>query len=190
MPVLNAPNDLPFNQAARWERQFAKLVAFQQRFGHCRVPKRWQEDPSLAIWVDNQRQAFWRNTLKADRQRRLVQIGFNGRGGPHAIVSWENRIAQLVAFKARFGHCNVPCHWPEDPAFGNWVSNQRQFKKQGLLKPERIAQLEELGFKWQLCFWKNSGPHPRRQFLLTAASELEALNRRWEKRLAAWRKAS
>jgi hypothetical protein len=189
MPVLNVSNGLFPNQAARWERQFARLVAFQQRFGHCRVPKRWPEDPGLAIWVDNQRQAYWRNTLKAERQHRLVQIGFNGRGNPHAVASWEDRFAQLVAFKARFGHCDVHCRWSEDPSFGYWVSTQRRFKKQGLLKPEQIRRLEELGFKWQLCFWKNRTPQPGRKLLRTAASQLEALNRRWEKRLAAWRNA-
>jgi hypothetical protein len=187
MPVSNAPNDLLSYQDARWEKQFAKLVAFQQRFGHCRVPKRWREDLRLAIWVDNQRQAYWRNTLRADRQHRLVEIGFNGRGNPHARASWEDRFAQLAAFKARFGHCDVHCRWSEDPAFGHWVSTQRQFKKHGLLKLEQIRRLEELGFNWQLCFWKNSDPQLRRQRLLTAASQLEALNRRWEKRLSAWR---
>jgi hypothetical protein len=152
------------------------------------VPKFWKEDPRFAIWVGNQRIAYWRDTLKPHRQHRLAQIGFDGLGGPHATVSWEDRFAQLAAFKARFGHCNVRCHWPEDPAFGNWVSTQRRFWKTGTLKADRMRQLEKIGFNRQLMFWKNNTP-PRRLPRPAIRSELGALNRLWEKRLAALRKA-
>ena len=189
MPAPNTPNDLASALAARWESQFAKLVAFQQRHGHCRVPVIRQEDRVLSNWVNSQRSAWRNGVLKPDRRQRLEQIGFNGQDRRQDRISWETRFAQLVAFQSRFGHCRVPAQWPEEPGLANWVIKQRKLWKCELLEPEQIRRLEELGFNWQLCFWKNSDPQLRRQLLQTAASELEALDRRWEKRLSAWRNA-
>ena len=181
------PNAFRDTRAERWERQFAKLVAFQQRFGHCRVPKRWREDPGLAIWVSNQRRAFWRDTLPLERIQRLVEVGFDGRGRPYTIASWKDRLNQLAGFKARFGHCNVPSLWAEQPSLGHWVSNQRKLWKKGLLKPEQMHELGKLGFHWQLLTQKHPHFKPPPDSRRELASQLEALNRRWEKRLAAWR---
>ena len=62
---------------------------------------------------------------------------------------------KLAAFKAERGHCNVPFHWPENPALGQWVSSQRTLKKrldrgepcEGMTAA-RAAQLDALGFDW------------------------------------------
>ena len=75
MPAPNTPNDLASALAARWESQFAKLVAFQQRHGHCRVPVIRQEDRVLSNWVNSQRSAWRNGVLKPDRRQRLEQIG-------------------------------------------------------------------------------------------------------------------
>ena len=34
-----------------WNEWLAKLGAFRQNFGHCRVPPKWPGDPGLAKWV-------------------------------------------------------------------------------------------------------------------------------------------
>jgi predicted helicase len=39
-------------------------------------------------------------------------------------VSWDERYGQLVAFKQREGHCNVPQSYPENRALGIWLSNR------------------------------------------------------------------
>jgi hypothetical protein len=38
---------------------------------------------------------------------------------------WDQKFDMLVAFKANFGHCNVPYYWQEDRKFGIWVAKQR-----------------------------------------------------------------
>ena len=38
-----------------WDENFAKLKKYRSRFGHCRVPQNWKEDPKLASWVNSQR---------------------------------------------------------------------------------------------------------------------------------------
>jgi hypothetical protein len=163
--------------------QFAKLVAYQQRFGHCQVPKLWPEDPRFANWVRYQRSAYATNVLRPECQHRLEQIGFNWLDEAPAAVSWADRLAQLAAFKARFGHCDL--HWqsPEEPELGRWASAQRRLWRKSRLNNEQIRWLKELGFNWSLREWKpkHAPSRPR------VSSELAALNLRWEQQMAVWR---
>ena len=61
-------------------------------------------------------------------------------------------IEKLKAFRARFPekNCNVPDKWKEDPVLANWVSQQRRSYADQKIKPERVAELNELGFAWKL----------------------------------------
>ena len=38
-----------------WEDRMAKLREFKITYGHCNVPRKYAEDPSLALWARNQR---------------------------------------------------------------------------------------------------------------------------------------
>ena len=170
-----------------WDDSFALLVAFKERFGHCLVPKRWPENRSLGAWVGAQRTAFRRNILKPDSRRRLVEIGFTEWGGPTSTVIWEDCFARLVAFRARFGHCDVVDKWTEDPQLGAWVSKQCQFRKKGVLKLEYIRRLEELGFTWKNVLRKKRPRLVYRNVFRPVPPDLQALDNLWNKRLAALR---
>jgi hypothetical protein len=68
---------------SRREAQLAKLKAYRQRHDDCNVPKRWEEDPQLGRWVDNQRtrkKALERGEpsrgMTAARTAKLEAIGF------------------------------------------------------------------------------------------------------------------
>ena len=63
-------------------------------------------------------------------------------------VLWDERYGELKQFKEDNGNCNVPTKWPDNQSLGQWVNNQRAFKKNGRLSEERIARLESLGFVW------------------------------------------
>jgi len=62
--------------------------------------------------------------------------------------NWEERFGQLKAFKKHFGHLDVPAKWLKNPCLGMWVSNQRAQRKQGLLRADRVAHLDEINFVW------------------------------------------
>ena len=83
--------------------------------------------------------------LEKDRFQRLEKIGFQW--DPQAD-QWEERFAELKAFKKKYGHCNVPLHCKEKPQLARWVSKQRTVKARGKLSPDRIKRLEEIGFQW------------------------------------------
>lgn len=68
---------------------------------------------------------------------------------------FEDRFKDLVAYKERFGHCNVPqrgqSYKKEDQEYsslGNWVRNLRQRYKHNKLSKENIQRLESVGFRW------------------------------------------
>jgi hypothetical protein len=96
--------------------------------------------------------------LSAERIAKLETLGFVWATGSTAKVligekavsaAWKARFDELLAYKKAHGDCNVPAKWSENQQLGNWVSMQRQLKKQGQLAPECLMLLEENGFIWQ-----------------------------------------
>jgi len=64
--------------------------------------------------------------------------------------AWEQRFQELVAYKNRFGDCNVPKRCGENGTLGMWCGTQRAEYKKGRLSLERINRLEKIGFRWQI----------------------------------------
>jgi Helicase associated domain len=74
-----------------------------------------------------------------------------------ALFAWYERLGELYAFKRRFGHCNIPKKYPENPRLSAWVSLQKTEKQSwdaGRLHPGRttitfrerkIQELERIG---------------------------------------------
>lgn len=53
-------------------------------------------------------------------------------------MDWDQYYEELKAFKARFGHCNVPRGYKENKKLGRWVDKQRtSYKGRFLDKSER-----------------------------------------------------
>lgn len=90
---------------AAWENRFSELVRFKEEQGHCNVPMGWIEGSELGNWTNNQRQLYRRRMLSTDRVERLEALGFKWR--PRA-ESWETMFSELVQFKEKHGHCEVP----------------------------------------------------------------------------------
>ncbi len=130
---------------AAWEEMFAALVQYKKDHGDCNVPARWSENPKLGIWVGVQRRNKQANQLNPALVRRLEQIGFIWDARDAA---WEEMFAALVAYKERYGHCNVLDRWSKDKKLGCWVGRQRIYKRTGRLSPDRVRRLETIDFKW------------------------------------------
>ena len=64
------------------------------------------------------------------------------------MVSWEDRLRELRAYKKKYGHCNVPAGWPQYKSLARWVAYHRNAKKRGVVREERIRRLDRLGFEW------------------------------------------
>jgi hypothetical protein len=128
-----------------WAKHVRELKAFKRRHGHCNVPARWPESPSLATWVATLRDRGKKRTPRRWR-RQLCDLDFEWETAREQW--WETHFAELESFKKGYGHCNVPKEWEENPALGNWVSTQRTQRSE--MSSERRQRLNRLGFVWQL----------------------------------------
>ena len=132
-----------------WDIYFGKLVSFKERFGHCNVESRWEEDVSLASWVNAQRSRQTKGALTAEQIARLDGLGFVWNWQEQsANETWMRYYQRLKLFKERFGHCNVESDWEEDTRLPQWVSVQRARQKKGELTNEQIRLMDDLGFVW------------------------------------------
>jgi hypothetical protein len=78
----------------------------------------------------------------------------DGRFRVYQAEKWTVKFEQLVAYKKKHGHCQVPHGYKENEILARWAKRQRyQYKlfnegKASTITEERIVGLEELGFVW------------------------------------------
>ena len=138
-----------------WFNHFERLKAFREQTGHFHLPKK---DP-LSQWARDQRTQKSKqdkgvaSTLTAERKTALESIGFPWRLWTKR--PWDDRIADLEAFRQQNGHCDVPIRRGEPQSLATWVDEQRKLYRQkhnkgkrNALSDEREAQLSAMGFSW------------------------------------------
>jgi len=129
----------------QWKRQFAALVKYRRKYGHCLVSDTWPATRGLAKWVEKQRAKYRDGKLHLDRFRKLQQLGF---AWNHMDGMWERKFKQLQAFRRRYDHCQVPSRSKKYSSLGNWVHFQRILKRRGRINAKRARRLEQIGFDW------------------------------------------
>jgi hypothetical protein len=139
----------------KWNMQYEQLVKFKQNNGHCLVPRKYEQDKSLARWVRNQRSTNNNEKIRLDRKERLEEIGFAWKADNAPTFKpddklWHQRYKKLVEFKRKHGHCIVPRGYNQVASlFGRWVSMQRTTHINDNLRLDRKERLEEIGFAWK-----------------------------------------
>ena len=126
---------------------FDHLVAYKKAHGHCNVPGRDKKYPRLSVWVNFQRQCFrlhYKSSLTREKVARLDSLGFDW--NPLAN-RWDQRYRELIAFKTKYGHCQVSNSYP-GKILKKWVMTQRERYREGFITLEQVQQLEAIGFKW------------------------------------------
>ena len=132
---------------ARWQEKYAELKQFKEKFGHCNVPNSYSANPSLGQWVITQRRAEREGSLSQDKVDQLDSIGF----AFNAVdAKWTERFLELTAFKAEYGHCNVPSRFGRNRKLATWCNTQRTAGKDGKLSEDKIAQLKSIGFAFDV----------------------------------------
>lgn len=71
---------------------------------------------------------------------------------------WNEKIALLIAYKEKNKHCRVPQRSKEHPELAQFTKKMREYyrlQKTGqyrgkLLTPERVKELEDIGFEWEV----------------------------------------
>ena len=136
------------NEAAdrRWQEMYYCLKQYHTEHGDADVPAKWKEDPKLATWVSNQRQRRKSGSLSEKEVQLLDELGVTWKH--RDVGTWEDRMAEVIAFKSKHGHCDIPLNYPENRKLGRFVNNMRSQRNGGKLAADRIAKLEAIGFVW------------------------------------------
>lgn len=126
-----------------WDRWFGLLQRFKLREGNCRVAQAHIfEGLSLGVWVSRQRRI--KSQLTVEQLAKLDSLGFSWEP---LSERWEEALVALKDFKQSKGHLLVPRkHGGKGFNLSNWISNTR--KNKNLLEPDKIKQLDALGFCW------------------------------------------
>jgi hypothetical protein len=106
--------DGPSHHEIQWDTRFDELVSYKEAHGDCNVPVGIREGfRSLALWVDRQRQKLKKivddgngNASEMEQIQRFHSVGFVFQK-PLRQLPFEERMKQLLEFKAKTGHCNT-----------------------------------------------------------------------------------
>lgn len=130
----------------KWNENYNQLTAYHSEHGNCDVPDGWKPGRALARWVSQQRQRRKKQLISDEQVRLLDELGFTWQHRERG--TWEDRYDELIEFKAKHGHCNVPFAYEEKPKLGPFVNSMRTKKAGGVLSQERLERLERIGFQW------------------------------------------
>ena len=130
----------------RWMERLKQLKAYYHEYGDCNVSQGYKDNPSLAIWVANQRSRYKRGRLTPEKIKLLNELGFDW--DRHA-TQWKKMYGRLKAYFEQNNHSDVPCRYYEDPTLEKWVQTQRHAYKRGLLEQEKVDLLNQLNFVWK-----------------------------------------
>ncbi len=152
-----------------FDERFKELKAFKAKFGHCNVPTSRSSNNkhySLGVWCSSVRTSYksikeggipLRYKLSKADMKRLENAGFEW----NLCKTFDERFKDLMAFKAKFGHCNVPrtnSNINKYRSLGQWCSHVRQTYKaikeggtpRSKLSKADMKRLENAGFEWLL----------------------------------------
>jgi hypothetical protein len=156
-----------------FDERLIDLMSFKAKFGHCNVPKTKSSNNkylSLGLWCGNVRSSYKsikeggtttrNNKLSKADMKRLENAGFEWNDICKKII-FDDRFKDLVAFKAKFGHCNVPTTQSSNNKYrslGQWCGHVRTsykaIKDGGTphykLSKADMKRLENAGFEWKL----------------------------------------
>jgi hypothetical protein len=79
-----------------WRQQYEKLLEYKRNKGHCMVPARYEQDPSLGMWVARQRNFHNNNKMRPDRKELLDELNFVWKADTVATRSSATKVRGLA----------------------------------------------------------------------------------------------
>ncbi len=129
---------------ASWNFWFGLLEVYVEREGRSNVHQHFKtaDGYSLGTWVSSQKKN--ESGIPINRKVRLAALP--GWVWSENQTPWDERFAELMAYKATHGHVDVPT----DPSnkLWVWVRKQRQSGGKDSLSKDRLQRLVEIGFDW------------------------------------------
>ena len=115
-----------------WIERHEEMKQFRLKKGHCEVPKCFNDNPSLGMWLSNIRQQCKlikerkQVSLTVEKIEELEAIGFTWQMKKLNIpVPCIERYEELKQFVLKTGHCEVASRYNDNLILGMWASNIR-----------------------------------------------------------------
>jgi len=126
-------------QVAQWNDMFVQLQAFRAEHGHFDAPR----GTPLGHWVHWQRRLQVEQSMTSERRAMLNSIDFIWNSIENG---WNDMFVRLQAFRAEYGHTNVPRDHriQGSSSLASWVHMQRV----RCTDDERRARLDSIDFSW------------------------------------------
>jgi hypothetical protein len=130
----------------KWVKKLNELKAFITRHG--RYPMESETGyKHLAWWVEKQKSRIKKGKMPPEELKTLKNEGIELSA---LEFNWEKKYAELIAYKNKFGHCDVG-NGRKDRAYKKlafWSRMQRDSYMERKLSPARTKKLNEIGFSW------------------------------------------
>jgi hypothetical protein len=110
---------------AQWEDMYQRLLKYKEQHGNCLVPRKYEQDPKLATWVETQRVLWNRDYRKQETPTPPPEAL------EPAISGDEQQPPETVAVATT----------------NDLLVEETKIKR---LTPERKQKLDQLGFVWSL----------------------------------------
>jgi Helicase associated domain len=138
--VFKPPNELA------WDARVEELLEYKRVHGDTDVPNTFDENPSLARWVGDQRRAYKRSNMAKHRVDRLEEIGFLWSKAIKSPweVKWDARFAELEKFMYKYGQIGTTLNGnvhPQWHTLSEWATHQRKRYKEGKLRKDLAEKL-------------------------------------------------
>jgi|Transcript_97035 hypothetical protein len=137
------------NRELNWIYKYEQIQLFREIFGHCVIPQRYSNDPTLGSWVSTQRFFLKNLRLNFGRNALLKKLEFSllSPKNFYFLSLWNKHYLELCYYKKVYGHCNVPGKFSCNNSLGFWVKNQRQLLKKNSLDMNKVGLLYQIGFE-------------------------------------------
>jgi len=137
-----------------WQKRYKQLAAYKKKHGHCFVPVKYKEDPSLGYWVAAQRKLEALGQLREEKKQKLDRLGFVWSSSTQTELQsaydaqWNLNYERLKIYQQVYGTCQVSVKL--NPVLQRWTRWQRILFYEGKLSAERLAKLNEVRFPWNV----------------------------------------
>ena len=131
-----------------WDERYGELKAFKDTYGHCNVPITWEQNPKLAVWIQNTHQLRKQECLSEERTKALDELGFvwKVRHRPIRRLDWSEMLESLVALQKAQATAQVSLN--NSLQLRSWTNRIRRERVAGKLSDEQITTLDGIGFDW------------------------------------------
>jgi Helicase associated domain len=157
----------PFLQTTREPENLLETIANDSEINNDTSLKRkvsntFEEISTIPVESDLNEEKLQENVTTNSTTSPLKPDGNNKRARRvvPSRISWEERIAALVAYKEEYGDLQIPIRYKKNPSLGKFVHNTREqyklfqnqsksgYQKRCSLTNERIIELNRIGFIW------------------------------------------